>query len=85
MEQLIVINKLIVSIIVVALLLISIVVSKKIGAWFLMLPFVFYIPSIIESFTDINFGENILVQIIPLILCVILGVVESKRIMKSNN
>ncbi len=85
MEQSIVINKSIVSIIVVALLLISLVVSKKIGAWFLMLPFVFYIPSIIESFTDINFGENILVQIIPLILCVILGVVESKRIIKSNN
>lgn len=85
MEQSIVINKSIVSIIVVALILISLVVSKKIGAWFLMLPFVFYIPSIIESFTDINFGENILVQIIPLILCVILGVVESKRIMKSDN
>lgn len=44
-----------------------------------MLPFIFYIPSIIESFTNINFGENALVKIIPLILCVILGIIESKR------
>ena len=50
-----------------------------------MLPFIFYIPSIIESFTNINFGENALVKIIPLILCVILGIIESKRMIKSDD
>lgn len=79
MEQSIVINKLLVSIIVGVLFLLSLIESKKIDAWFLMLPFIFYISSIIESFTNINFGENALVKIIPLILCVILGIIESKR------
>ena len=85
MEQSIVINKLLVSIIIGVLFLLSLIESKKIDAWFLMLPFIFYIPSIIESFTNINFGENVLVKIIPLILCVILGIIESKRMIKSND
>lgn len=85
MEQSIVINKLLVSIIVGVLFLLSLIASKKIDTWFLMLPFIFYIPVIIESFTNINFGENVLVKIIPLILCVILGIIESKRMIKSND
>ena len=85
MEQSIVINKLIVTIIVDVLFVLSVIVSKKIDVWCLILPFLFYIPSIIESFTNMSFGENILVTIIPLILCVALSIFESKRIIKSND
>ena len=85
MEESIVINKLLVSIIIGVLFLLSLIVSKKIDVWYLMLPFLFYIPSIIESFTNMSFGENILVTIIPLILCVALSIFESKRIIKSND
>lgn len=80
MEQSIVINKLIVTIIVGVLFVLSVIVSKKIDVWCLILPFLFYIPSIIESFTNINFGGNILVNVIPLILCGILCTIEFKRI-----
>lgn len=80
MEQSIVINKLIVTIIVDVLFVLSVIVSKKIDVWCLILPFLFYIPSIIESFTNINFGGNILVNVIPLILCGILCTIEFKRI-----
>lgn len=83
MEQSIVINKLLVNIIVSVLFLLSFIVSKKIDVWYLMMAFIYYTPAIIESFTSISFGDNILVTIIPLLLCVALSVFESKRITKS--
>lgn len=85
MEQSIVINKSIVSIIIGVLFVLSFVVSKKIGVWYLMMAFIFYIPSIIENFTNISFGKNLLVTIIPLILCVALSIFESRRITKSDD
>lgn len=83
MEQSIVINKSVVSIIIGILFVLSIIMSKKIGAWYLMMAFIFNIPSIIESFTNISFGKNILVYIIPLLLCISLSIFESIRIIKS--
>ena len=83
MEQSIVINKLIVTIIVDVLFVLSVIVSKKIDVWCLILPFLFYIPSIIESFTNISFGNTVLVYIIPLLLCISLSIFESIRIIKS--
>lgn len=85
MEQSIVINKLVVSIIIGALFVVSFVVSKKIGVWYLMMPFLMYIPSIIESFTNISFGKNLLVVIIPYLLCIALSIFESTRIIKAND
>lgn len=83
MEQSIVINKSVVSIIIGILFVLSVIMSKKIGAWYLMMAFIFNIPSIIESFTNISFGKNILVYIIPLLLCISLSIFESIRIIKS--
>lgn len=83
MEQSIVINKLVVSIIIGILFVLSVIISKKIGAWYLMMAFIFNIPSIIESFTNISFGNTVLVYIIPLLLCISLSIFESIRIIKS--
>lgn len=83
MEQSIVINKSVVSIIIGILFVLSIIVSKKIGVWYLMMAFIYNIPSIIESFTNISFGNNVLVYIIPLLLCISLSIFESIRIIKS--
>jgi len=85
MEQSIVINKSIVSIMIGVLFIVCFVVSKKIGTWYLMMPFLMYIPSIIESFTNISFGDNLLVGIIPYLLCIALCIFESRRITKSND
>lgn len=82
MEQSIIINKFIVNIIICVLFILSVLVSKKIDVWYLMMAFIFYFPSIIESFSNINFGDNYLVDIIPPILCIILCTIESKRVMK---
>lgn len=84
MEQSIVINKSVVSIIIAILFVLSVVISKKIGSWYLMMAFIFNIPSIIESFTNISFGNNTLVYIIPLLLCISLSIFESIRIIKLN-
>lgn len=85
MEQSIVIDKSVVSIIIGVLFVLSFIVSKKIDVWYLMMPFLMYIPSIIESFTNISFGKNLLVAIIPYLLCIGLCIFESRRITKSNN
>lgn len=85
MEQSIVIDKSVVSIIIGVLFVLSFIVSKKIDVWYLMMPFLMYIPSIIESFTNISFGKNLLVAIIPYLLCISLCIFESRRITKSNN
>lgn len=83
LEQVIIINRLTVNIIIGILLLLSIVLSIKIGVWYLIMPFIFYLPSIIENYTNISFNDNILIDIIPAILCLILCAFESKRITKS--
>ena len=85
MEQSIVINKSIVSIMIGVLFIACFVVSKKIDTWYLMMPFLMYIPSIIESFTNISFEKNLLVPIIPYFLCIALCIFESRRITKSND
>lgn len=85
MEQSIVINKFLVNIIVGVLFILSVIVSKKIDVWYLIIAFLFYLPNIIESFTNIDFGDSILVNIIPIILCIILYVIESKRVVKSKD
>ena len=85
MEQSIVINKSIVSIMIGVLFIACFVVSKKIDTWYSMMPFLMYIPSIIESFTNISFGDNLLVGIIPYLLCIIFSIFESRRIIKSND
>lgn len=82
MEQSIFINKSVVSIIIAILFVLSLVISKKIGVWYLMIPFIFNIYSIIESFTNISFGNDILIEIIPLLLCISLFIFESIRIIK---
>ena len=83
MTNIILLNKWLVNIIIILLIIASVIISLKINTWILMLPFIFYAPTIISNFIGINFDKiNIVLSVISCIIAIIFIKFESKRITK---
>ena len=83
MTDIILLNKWLVNIIIILLIIASAIISLKINTWILMLPFIFYAPTIISNFIGINFDKiNIVLSVISCIIAIIFIKFESKRITK---